>query len=236
MLGCLGRLLQLGAIGAFGLTSFYPPATNVAESAIYWGTNIETPNFGIAVIPKFTIKYIPSVQEVIQQHPMAEALPGNWQLSDKEIICSIGASEGTRARNCEATKAYYGHTDPGNKKWNMGTFSYQHGASTPEEADAKWLPTLRKAENDMQAAAKQKFGEYLSPKASAAGLDAYTQSPHAAGFYVGYLTSANPSFEQVLEARTKSLNRSRSIYPGSPMNVRADQRRRLMRVWEQIHR
>jgi hypothetical protein len=161
---------------------------------------------------------------------------GSWQLTDTEIKCAIGASEGTRGKDCTPNPAWYGHTDPGNGAWNMGTFSYQHGAATPEEADAKWLPVLRKAENEMQAEAKERFGAYLSPKAIAAGLDGYTQSPHSSQMYVKSLPSANPSFEEVVEARTKALNWSRSVKPGGRMNVRADQTRRLRRVWEQVHR
>jgi hypothetical protein len=232
------KLIQLGAIAVMGSVAVFPPATNATESWIYWGVNIETPNFGMDFLPTVTFQYVPSGKEIVQkvQEKTNVTLPGSWRLTDKEIICAIGSSEGTRDRNCQATRAYYGHSDPGNRKWNMGTFSYQHGASTPEEADQKWLPVLRKAENDMQFQAKEKFGKYLSPKAIAAGLDSYTQSPHSSKFYVGYLPSANPTFDQVVAARTKALNKSRSILGGARLNVPADQKRRVSRVWEQVHR
>ncbi len=68
------------------------------------------------------------------------------ELSDRTLVCSIGAAEGTRDENCEPTAAYRGHTDPGNGAANIGSFSYQHGAASPEDADRTQLARLRQAE------------------------------------------------------------------------------------------
>lgn len=215
------------------------PVNKQVESAIHWGFDI---NVGVGPA-KIHITRIPSGKEVVKEATaVVEEVTGlnlnSWMLTDQEIICSIGASEGTRGKDCTPNDAYYGHNDPiqGGRCRNIGTFSYQHCADSPEAADAAWLPVLRKAENNMQAEAKARFGEYLSPKAIAAGLDAHTQSPQAATVYVRNLPSANPSFEEVVEARIKSLNWSRARSGGRPMNVRADQRRRVSRIWEHIHR
>jgi hypothetical protein len=215
------------------------PINKPVESWIHYGFN-----FQVGVGPaKISLGRIPSGKEIaktVATH-VENTTPLNldsWMLTDQEIICAIGASEGTRGKDCTPNPAWYGHDDPvqGGRCRNIGTFSYQHCADSPEAADAAWLVVLRKAENNMQAEAKARFGEYLSPKAIAAGLDAHTQSPNAATVYVRNLPSANPSFEEVVEVRIKSLNWSRSRTGGRPMNVRADQRRRVSRVWEHIHR
>lgn len=222
-----------------GLVIGCQPFNQPVESAIHWGFDI---NVGVGPA-KIHITRIPSGKEVVKQATAAvEEATGlnlnSWMLTDQEIICSIGASEGTRGKDCSPNPAYYGHDDPvqAGRCRNIGTFSYQHCADSPEAADAAWLVVLRGAENNMQAEAKARFGEYLSPKAIAAGLDAHTQSPQAATVYVRNLPSANPSFEEIVDARIKSLNWSRSRSGGRPMNVRADQRRRVHRVFEHIHR
>lgn len=92
-------------------------------------------------------------------------------LSDRTLVCSIGAAEGTRDRSCNPTAAYGGHVDPGNGADNLGSFSYQHGAASPEQADRKQLARLRQAEKDLQAQAVTKFGRPLSKPALGAALD-----------------------------------------------------------------
>lgn len=226
-----------------GLTSLaviaFQPINQPVESWVHYGFNFE-----VGVGPaKVKIARIPSAKEIAKEAAIQveEATPINldtWKLTDQEIICSIGASEGTRDQNCRPNQHWYGHDDPvqNGRCRNLGTFSYQHCADSPEAADAAWLVVLRKTENDMQAEAKSRFGSYLSSKAIATGLDAFTQSPHASTVYVRNLPSANPSFEEVAQARIKSLNWSRSVLGGGRMNVSADQRRRVSRIWEHIHR
>ena len=62
--------------------------------------------------------------------------------SDSLVARAVGSAEGTRTAEGGYTAAYYGHVDPGNHKWNLGSFSYQHGANSPTEADAKQLKWL----------------------------------------------------------------------------------------------
>ena len=226
--------------GACAAVVLVQPFNQPVESWVHYGFN-----FTVGIGPaQVTWLRIPSGKDVAKEVVVAveEATGldfGSWQLTDTEIKCSIGAAEGTRGRDCSPNPAWYGHDDPGwaGKCRNIGTFSYQHCAGSPEEADAKWLLVLRTTENNMQAEAKERFGSYLSPKVIAAGLDGHTQSPHAARVYVRNLPSANPSFEEVVETRIKALNWSRSAIGGPRnFNVRADQRRRVSRVWEHIHR
>ncbi|OLP18842.1 hypothetical protein BST81_07950, partial [Leptolyngbya sp. 'hensonii'] len=58
------------------------------------------------------------------------------------VAKAVGAAEGTRTPDGGRTWAYYGHRDPGNGVWNLGSFSYQHGADSPAEADVKQLRRL----------------------------------------------------------------------------------------------
>ena len=57
--------------------------------------------------------------------------------SNSLVARAVGNAEGTRTPDGGYTAAYYGHVDPGNHKWNLGSFSYQHGAKSPADADAK---------------------------------------------------------------------------------------------------
>jgi hypothetical protein len=147
--------------------------------------------------------------------------------TDKELQEAIGRAEGTRDRDGNPTAAYQGHTDPGNGKRNQGSFSYQHGAPTPEEADRRWLQVLREAEQRYQDQARAKYGHPLSRAALVAILDAHTQSPDAATRLLKHLPTHDPTPEQLIAARTAALQESRAAIGGPPMNVKADQARRI---------
>lgn len=55
----------------------------------------------------------------------------------------IGNAEGTRTPNGGTTKAFASHSDPGNSKLNMGSFSYQDGkVRNAAEADQAQLRAL----------------------------------------------------------------------------------------------
>jgi hypothetical protein len=160
--------------------------------------------------------------------------PSSAAPSDDLLKRAIGRAEGTRNPDGTPNRAWHGHTDPGNRKHNLGSFSYQHGASSPDEADQKWLAVLRKAEPEIQGQAIAKFGQPLSKAALIAALDAYTQSPDAGKRFVPHLATADPSPEQIVSARAAALAESRRVFPGGPMNVPADQRRRVNRLLEQL--
>lgn len=156
------------------------------------------------------------------------------QADDATLKCAIGRAEGTMDPNCQPNAAYQGHTDPGNGKHNQGAFSYQHGAETPEEADARWLAVLRQAEQEYQAQAQARYGHKLSRAALVAILDAHTQSPDAATRLLKHLPTHDPTPEQLVQARTAALQESRQVLGGPPMNVPADQQRRVTRLLEQL--
>jgi hypothetical protein len=57
------------------------------------------------------------------------------------LFVAIGINEGTRTPNGGYTKAYYGHRDPGNGAFNVGTVSGQQGGS-PQSSDQRWAGIL----------------------------------------------------------------------------------------------
>ena len=164
----------------------------------------------------------------------ATVAPAPAQADDATLKCAIGRAEGTMDPNCQPNAAYQGHTDPGNGKHNQGAFSYQHGAETPEQADARWLAVLRQAEQEYQAQAQARYGHKLSRAALVAILDAHTQSPDAAQRFLKYLPTHDPTPDQLVAARIRALNESRRVLGGPPMNVPADQSRRVARLLEQL--
>lgn len=133
------------------------------------------------------------------------ALPFNSLFSEKALKCIVGHAEGTRDAACSPTSAYFGHQDPGNGVWNLGTFSYQHGAATPEEADAQWLPGLLSFQDRLQQQAIAKFGTPLSAAATAGGVDLWTQAPEAGEDYLQFLTTPDPSPQEIINARVESF-------------------------------
>jgi hypothetical protein len=123
----------------------------------------------------------------------------------------VGSAEGTRAADGQRTKAYYGHTDPGNGVWNLGSFSYQHGASSPEEADERQLRRLRSQADILQRKAAS-HGISLTLEELLNGIDLANQAPIAAldrGGYVDWLAEAKQQGMQgeaaILWARTRSF-------------------------------
>lgn len=147
--------------------------------------------------------------QVINSAPELDALftGGN----DSLIARAIGSAEGTRTPDGSKTSAYRGHKDPGNGKWNQGTFSYQHEASSPEEADRKQMTRLRKQAETLQQQAQQ-HGLQLSLEEKLNALDLANQSPRAAlsrGGYIDRLKQARDmglqGSEAVLWARTRAF-------------------------------
>lgn len=160
------------------------------------------------------------------------------EVSDWVLQRAIGRAEGTRDRNGNPNQAWYGHNDPGwqGRCQNIGSFSYQHCANNPEEADRNWLNVLRNtAEPYLQNKAVEKFGYPLSSSALVVGLDAWTQSPDAGRRYVKFLDTHDPTPSQLIEARVAALNESRDKIGGpSWFRVRPDQHRRVTAILGQL--
>ncbi|MBD2106528.1 hypothetical protein [Nodosilinea sp. FACHB-13] len=176
-------------------------------------------------------------------NPLLGLFEGN---SDSLVARAVGSAEGTRTPNGAINPAYFGHTDPGNRVWNMGTFSYQHGAQTPEEADQKQLARLQN-QGDVLRQRALKHGLNLTLEETLNGLDLANQSPLAAIGRVGYVerlaeAKANgyEGSEAILVARTRSYinpNTGRWNAPGlgnTEAGIRRDQQRRANAVAQAI--
>lgn len=116
---------------------------------------------------------------------------------DSLVARIVGSAEGTRTPKGQRTRAYYGHTDPGNGVWNLGSFSYQHGASSPEEADEKQLKRLRRQTDELVAIASQ-YQLEMTLEEMLNGIDLANQSPRAALDQGGYV-------ERLVQARQQNL-------------------------------
>ncbi len=181
-------------------------------------------------------KLEPTKEEI---EPFLTGKPAKPSLSDRELTCSIGAAEGTRDSDCAPNHHYYGHTDPGNGADNLGTFSYQHGADSPEDADRRQLTRLRAAEKDIQAQAVEKFGQPLSKDALSSALDLWNQSPQAGADFVRHLPSPTPTTEQIIDARSRAyIDPYTGVLDapglGGASAVEADQKRRTEEVQESM--
>ncbi|MEO1591167.1 MAG: hypothetical protein AAFU71_07745 [Cyanobacteria bacterium J06632_22] len=180
--------------------------------------------------------------------PPAVVGPLNWELadlfvggSDSLVAHAVGHAEGTRTANGGYTRYYNGHTDPGNSVWNLGTFSYQHGARSAAEADAKQLVRLQRQATELrqQAAAK---GIELTLLEELNGIDLANQAPVTAldRGYIKWLERAKRTdmneAERVVWARTRSFihpDTGRWNAPGlgnTLESVTRDQRRRQQAI------
>lgn len=162
--------------------------------------------------------------------------------SDSLVARAVGSAEGTRTPNGAINPAYYGHTDPGNGVWNMGTFSYQHGAKTAAEADQKQLQRLQSQTQVLKKRAL-KHDLNLNLEETLNGIDLANQSPLASIGRVGYIerlvearNMGYTGFESIVVARTRSYinpDTQRWNAPGlgnTLESITRDQRRRANAV------
>lgn len=166
--------------------------------------------------------------------------------SESLVARAVGSAEGTRTPGGDKTWAYYGHTDPGNGAFNLGTFSYQHGANSPQEADQKQLTRLLEQAQQLQQAAETKNIQ-MSLEERLNGIDLANQSPRAALSRGGYLDRLHEAYtmglrgeDAILWARVHSYkdpDTERWNAPGLGNNgsqIEADQRRRMEAIADAI--
>lgn len=155
--------------------------------------------------------------------------------SNSIVAKAVGSAEGTRTANGGKTWAYYGHVDPGNAAWNMGSFSYQHGASSPDHADRKQLMRLEKQWQVGLELAKRN-GITPDLRFAISFLDLANQAPLAAmeqgGFFDRIQQKKRSNYEDIVQARKFSYfnpatNRWEAPGLGNhPDSIERDQRRR----------
>ncbi|MEM7065122.1 MAG: hypothetical protein AAF572_18435 [Cyanobacteria bacterium P01_B01_bin.77] len=156
-----------------------------------------------------------------------------------------GSAEGTRTPDGGYTAAYDGHVDPGNQKWNLGSFSYQHGATTPAAADAKQLKRLYNQALTLRQQAHH-HQVTLSLEEELNGIDLANQAPLAAldRGYIDWLAVAKQQSmaerDRILWARTHAFLDPDSGYWDAPglgntlNSIRWDQARRQQAVQQAI--
>jgi hypothetical protein len=129
-----------------------------------------------------------------------------------ELFVMIGVAEGTRTPNGGYTKAYYGHTDPGDGFTNRGTVSggRESGAS-PEMVDLKWMGALTSVQQKMRPSL---IVMGLTPGTQGYNrvmfnlMDLTVQSPAAAQDFAGKLIEvrkAGWTIEAIAKARADSF-------------------------------
>lgn len=165
--------------------------------------------------------------------------------SNSLVARAVGSAEGTRTPDGGYTAAYYGHVDPGNHKWNLGSFSYQHGAKSPADADAKQLKRLYQQALDLRHQASQ-HQVTLSLAEELNGIDLANQAPLAAldRGYIDWLAIARQQSigeaDQIIWARTRAFldpdsGRWNAPGLGNTLNsIRWDQARRQQAVQQAI--
>jgi len=157
------------------------------------------------------------------------------------VAKAIGSAEGTRTPEGGKTAAYYGHRDPGNGAWNLGSFSYQHGAQSPEEADTQQLHCLHDQAQVLRQQAEQHHLQ-LTIEEELNGIDLANQAPAAAldRGYIDWLQQAHElgmtGAEAILWARTRSFldpDSGRWNAPGlgnTVAQITHDQERRMQAI------
>lgn len=96
----------------------------------------------------------------------------------------IGNAEGNRTPNGGFTRNYYGHTDPGDKKPNLGSFSYNPRgggkvANSPQEADEIYLGVLASRRAGYEKAVRAAGLDPNNALLASTYFDAANQSPRA---------------------------------------------------------
>ncbi len=165
---------------------------------------------------------------------------------DAPGVLAIGTAEGTVTASGQLNSSYWGHTDPGNGANNLGTFSYQHGAPTPRQADWRQLRRLQRQVETILGQAQEQNVK-LSALELVAGADLLNQAPAAGMSYVENLKKArargNQGINAVLEARVMSfVNPETGVLEASGFGnnwevLRQDQWRRLVELHQtlQLH-
>lgn len=184
-----------------------------------------------------------SVQPVKTTKPLQA-----MSLSDELITRGVGHAEGTRTADGLKTRAYYGHSDPGNAVWNLGSFSFQHcreakyNCSTPEEAD-KWQLDRLKRQSAVLLEKAKRLKLKLSLEEMLNAIDLANQAPLAAlddGGFIERLAQAKAlkkkGADAILWARAESYRNPRTQQLEAPglgntiANVRHDQNRRMAAI------
>jgi murein DD-endopeptidase MepM/ murein hydrolase activator NlpD len=134
--------------------------------------------------------------------------------SNAPIAIIVGNAEGTRTPSGGKTRLYNGHTDPGDKKPNIGSFSYNASrglgnATTPEAADKVELKGLNSARANYESKVRAAGLDPNNSLLASTFFDEHIQSPRSANRLLRpdvlkYIKENGISPETMKEARFRS--------------------------------
>lgn len=127
------------------------------------------------------------------------------------FFVAIGIAEGTRTPSGANTKAYYGHTDPGDGNRNRGTVSGGRNGGSPQQVDRQWMGILSGVSATVSPVLQR-----LGLPANSAGwnrvmfnvLDLRVQAPGALQDFIGRLPDVirqGVTIEAIAKARADSF-------------------------------
>jgi murein DD-endopeptidase MepM/ murein hydrolase activator NlpD len=153
--------------------------------------------------------------------------------SNAPIAIIVGNAEGTRTPSGGKTRLYNAHTDPGDSKPNIGSFSYNAGrglgnATTPEAADRTELKELNRLRPGYESKVKAAGLDPNNSLLASTFFDESVQSPRSAQRLLrpdilNYLKTNGISAETMKEARFRSwINpETGSLYKNAKGNYEA---------------
>lgn len=155
---------------------------------------------------------------------------------------AVGYAEGNLTLNGNPKPSYYGHTDYGNGKTNIGAYSYQGKAKSPQEADELWTNHLieRLSIPLSKILVKNNYSIFILLNV----CDLYTQAPLAVTDTGGLLEQisgvSSISEKDMIEYRVASFYDpvSKKImaagFGNNPNRLRQDQQRRVRCIIEYL--
>lgn len=153
---------------------------------------------------------------------------------------AIGVAEGTRTPEGRKTSSWKHHSDPGNGATNQGTFSWQLGAATPEEADLKGLARIQEEAIPYLIQAAEQEQMNFDIELLLQGADLWNQAPEAGATFVQNLKECLEATqtidEAVLCARVESFYNPKtgeldaSGFDHDRDRLEDDQRRRMQAI------
>ncbi|UBF29890.1 hypothetical protein K9N68_37400 (plasmid) [Kovacikia minuta CCNUW1] len=118
------------------------------------------------------------------------------KITDEVIIRVVGAAEGNLDNKGRKNKSYYGHTDPGDRRHNLGAFSFSpsregQSITDPEKATDWYLNKRIKPRMKSLITQAERAGLELNSLAFLNAVDLAVQSPEAA---LGWSNGGNKGF------------------------------------------
>lgn len=153
---------------------------------------------------------------------------------------AVGVAEGTRTPDGSRTEIWAHHSDPGNEAINQGTFAWQLGAASPEEADQKAIARILNEAVPHLLQEADRAGMVLNLEQLMQGIDLWNQAPRAGADFVENLKRCQQLGQSqeatLLCARVQSFHNARtgdleaSGFENDLALLEQDQSRRIAKI------